>query len=98
MVGSDDNRRRDEYSPISVKCQKGQRAEDMEVSFDATAGQVNQQRGHQHLRGCDYIARRLCTRELEGQDDRKETNRPAEEDRSPNVDMCLTGGAPPRER
>ena len=45
-------------TPVAIKRQKRQRAEDVEMRFDASAGQVNQQRAHQHLRDGDRVARR----------------------------------------
>ena len=46
-----------EHAPIAVKSQKGQRAENVEVRFEATARNVHQQAGHQHLSDGDGVTR-----------------------------------------
>ena len=62
VIERDDDRRRDEHPPVAVEREERQRAEDVEVRFDAAAGQVDEQRAHQHLRDGDGVARRRAAR------------------------------------
>ena len=58
VIERHDDRRRDQDAPVAIERQERQRAEDVEVRFDAAAGEVDQQRAHQHLRDGDRVARR----------------------------------------
>ena len=57
MIGRDDEGGGNQHVPILVKRQKGQRAEDMKVGFDSAARQVDEERGPQHLRDGNDMAR-----------------------------------------
>ena len=43
MIGRDDDRRGNHDSPVAIKCEKGERSEDMKVRFDAAAAEMNEQ-------------------------------------------------------
>ncbi len=43
--------------PVAIEREAGQRAEDVEVRFDAAAGDVDQQGANQHLADADDVAR-----------------------------------------
>ena len=58
MIQRDDDRGRNQHPPIPVEGQERERAEDMEVRFDASARQVNQERAHQHLSDRNDVAGR----------------------------------------
>ena len=51
MIGRNDDGGGNQHAPILVERQEGQRAEDVKVGFDSSAGQVDEKRGPQHL--CD---------------------------------------------
>jgi len=63
MIASDDDARRDQDAPIAVESKEGERAENMEMSFDSTAGQVNQQTAHKHLSDANDVARDCLARQ-----------------------------------
>src|SRR6266498_3211162 len=49
MVGRHHDRRRNEHPPVSIESQKRERTEHVKVCFDASASQMNEQCGPQHL-------------------------------------------------
>src|SRR5207249_1031168 len=55
MVHRDYRRGRDQHPPVAVKGQEGQGAEDVEMTLDAAAGQVNEQGSEEHLAGGDAM-------------------------------------------
>jgi len=55
MIGGHDQRGRTEHLPVAVEGQKRQRAEDVKVCFDASTGQMDEQRRGEH-----HTVRRLC--------------------------------------
>ena len=57
VIERDDDGGRNQHAPVAIEREEGERAEDVEVRFDAAAGQVDQQRAHQHLRHGDDVAR-----------------------------------------
>src|SRR5207248_10955096 len=57
MIKSDDDSRWDEYPPIPIKGEKGQRAKDMEMGFDSATSDMDEQRGGKHLRYSNDMAR-----------------------------------------
>ena len=56
MVHNDHQRGGDQHLPIAVEGQNRQRAEHVKMRFDAPAGQMNQQGGHEHLPDGDGMA------------------------------------------
>src|SRR5262249_55081438 len=56
VIEGDDQRGGDKDSPVAVEGQKSQRAKDVEVGFDPTAGQVIEQGRGEHLAGGDDVA------------------------------------------
>src|SRR5260370_39493868 len=98
MVGSDDNSRRTEHSPVSIKRQERERAKDMEVGFNAASGEVNQQGRHKHLSSCNHIAGADCSWLGNSKNDREETNCSTEKDCGPYVNVSLVGSTLARPR
>ena len=62
VVERDHDRGRNQHAPVAIEREEGERSEDVEVRLDATAGQVDEQRAHQHLRDGDGVARRQLDR------------------------------------
>ena len=89
---------RNQDAPVAIEREEGQRSEDMEVSLDAPAGQMDEQGAHQHLGDGDRIARRRPARSNERQQGREQTDRAAHDDRGPDVHMRTTDGTGPGER
>ena len=98
VVGGDDDRGRDEHAPLAVERQEDERGEDVEVRLDASAGEVNQQRRHQHLAGRDRIARDRPPRPQQRQRHRRQGDERADPDRRPDVQVRLADRAGPRPR
>src|SRR3954452_18438941 len=84
MVQSYNDGRWDQHLPIAIKEEKGERAEDMKVSFDATAGEMNQETGEKHLRDRDGVSRDGGTGSQEGQRNGESGNCGAEENGRPD--------------
>ena len=63
VIERDDDGGRNQDAPVTIESEERQRAEDVEVRLDAAAGQVDQQRAHQHLRDGDDVARRHARRD-----------------------------------
>ena len=90
MVGRDHDGGGQQHAPVAVERQEGQRAEDVEVSLDAAAREVNQQRSHEHLSNADDVAGEDLARPKERQDDRQADDRGPQEEGSPHVQVRLT--------
>ena len=56
MVRRHDHAGGDEHAPVAVKRQERQRAEDVEMHLQASAREVDEQRGGKHLPGGDGVA------------------------------------------
>ena len=97
VIERDDDGGRNEDTPVAVDREEGKRAEDVEMRFDAAAGQVNQQRAHQHLRDGNRVARRGLTRTEHAEHRREQTDRAAQKHRSPDVHVRAAGDAVPGE-
>ena len=89
MIHDDHRGSRDEHAPVAVKRQEGQGAEDVKMGFDAAAGQVDQQRPHEHLGDGDELPRRQTPRPEKRQPDRQADNDAAEEQGRPDVGVNL---------
>ena len=98
VIERDDDRGGQQHAPVAVKREKCQRPEDVKVRFEAAAGQVNQERAHEHLRHGDRVARRCFARAQQAEQRREETNPAAEKDGGPDVDVRAADRAVPRER
>ena len=58
-VDGDNRRSRHHDPPVAIACQQGERTEDVEVRFNTSAAQVNQQCSDRHLAdGCDVSRER----------------------------------------
>ena len=57
VIQRDDDGRRNQHAPVAIEREKRERAEHVEVRFDAAAGEMDQQRAHQHLRRRNRVAR-----------------------------------------
>ena len=56
VIEGDDNRGGNQDPPVAIEREERQRPEHMEMRLDASAGQVDEQRAHQHLRNGYHIA------------------------------------------
>ena len=70
----------------------------MKVGLDASAGQMDEQRAHQHLRNGDDVARRRHARPEQSEERRKQADDAAEDDRRPHVQVGPADGSIPRQR
>ena len=95
MVEGDDGRGRDQDAPVAVEGQEGQGAEDVEVGLDPPPAEVDQQRTHEHLPGRDDVSGDDLARPGQGQGHRQGGDRPAQQQRRPDVDMDLAGSPRP---
>ena len=98
VVERDDHRRRNQHAPVAVEREERERSEDMKVGLDSSAGQVNEQRAHQHLRDGDRVARRGLARSQNGEERREHADEAAEHDGRPDVQVDRADGAGPRQR
>ena len=98
MVGGDEQSRGHEDLPVAVEGEEGEGAEDVEVRLDAPPGQVDQQRGHDHLPGRNGVAREDPARPPDREADRNERRRATEKDGRPHVDVRAARGAHPGQR
>ena len=89
VIQRHDDGGRNQHAPVAIEGEERQRAEDVKMRFDAAAGQVDQQRAHQHLRDGDRVARRRQARP-EHAEQRGEQADDAAERRSPprRADAC----------
>jgi hypothetical protein len=98
VVGGHDDRGGDEDAPIAVEGQKRERSEHVEVGFDAAAGQVNEQRAHQHLRDGHRVPGERVTRPNQRKARWKDADDSAEDEGGPDVYVDLARRPDPRER
>ena len=98
MIERDHHRRRDQHPPVAIEREERERSEDVKVGLDASAGQVDEQRAHQHLRDGDGVARRGLARPQDGEQRREQADEAAEHDRRPDVQVDAADGARPRQR
>ncbi len=98
VIERDHDGGRDEDAPVAIKRQERQRAEHVEMRFDAAAGQEDEQRAHQHLRGGDNVACGEQARTKICEQRGKHADGAAEEHRRPDVDVRLARRAVPGER
>ena len=98
VIQGDDDGRGNQHAPVPVERQKRQRAEDVEMRFDAAAGEMDQQRAHQHLSGRNRVARGRQARPQQREERRKQTDEAAEHDGGPHVKVRAAGRARPGER
>ena len=87
-----------QHLPVTIESQERQRAKDVEVRLDAAAGQVNQQRAHQHLRDGDDVARRPLAGTEPSEQGGEDADNAAEDDRGPDERMGAALGARPGQR
>ena len=92
MVERDDDRRRNEHAPVAVEREERERAEDVEVRFDAAAGQMDQQRAHQHLRHGHGVPRRREARAEQREQRRRKADDAADDDGGPHVQVRAADG------
>jgi hypothetical protein len=55
VIQSHDDRRGNQDTPVAVEGQEGERSEHVEMRLDAPAGEMDQQRTHQHLGHGDHV-------------------------------------------
>ncbi len=96
MVESHHDGRDHEHSRIPIEREQRQRTEHMKVRFEASPRQMNEQRPHQHLRNGDRLPRHQLSGHHPRQRDRQADDRPAENQRGPNMNVDLTRSADPR--
>ncbi len=89
VIQCDHHGSRDHHAPVPVERQKGQRAEDVKMHFDAAAAQVDQQRPHEHLGNRDDLSGRPPARSEQCQPDRQADNQAPQEQRHPDVQVGL---------
>ena len=85
VIERDDDGGRNQHPPVAIEREERERAEDVEVRLDAAAGQVDQQRAHQHLRDGDDVARRQLAGAEPAEQRRENADDAAEDDRGPHV-------------
>ena len=73
VIQRDDDRGRNQDPPVPVERQERERTKYVEVRFDAAAGEVDQERTHQHLRDGDDVPRRRQAGSKQAQE-RRETD------------------------
>ena len=98
VIQRDDDGGGNQHAPVAIEREERQRAEDVEVRFDAAAGEVDEQRAHQHLRRRNRVARGRQARPEQAEQRRKQTDEAAEDDRGPHVKVRAAGRARPGER
>ena len=98
MVERHHDRRRQKHPPIAIKGKDHQRPKDMEVRFDPSTRQRNEQSGHQHLRHRDHVPGGEAAGPDSRHPDREKTDRAADEDRRPDMNVDLAGSAIPSAR
>ncbi len=58
VIERDHHRCRNQDAPVAIEGEERERSEDVKVRLDASAGQVDEQRAHQHLRDGNRVAGR----------------------------------------
>ncbi len=87
MIRGNHERRGHEHAPVAVEGEKGQRAEHMEMCFEASAGEMDQEHGGQHLADGDDVARGGPAGPQQRQRHGIDGDGAAESDRQPDVQM-----------
>ena len=98
VIQGDDDGGRNQHPPVAIEGEKGERPEDVKMGFDASAGEVDEQRAHQHLRDGDGVARRGLARSKQPQESGNRLIDAADDDRRPDVQMRATDGTGPGKR
>ena len=98
VVERDHHRRWNQHAPVAVEREERERPEDMKVGLDSSAGQVNEQCAHQHLRDGDRVAREGLTRPQHGEQGWKQGDQAAEHDGRPDVQVDGADGTGPCQR
>ncbi len=98
MVERHDDGRGNEHSPIPIERENDQRTEDMEMRFDSSARQRDQQSRHEHLGDGDDVAVDGRAGPNARHPNRKDTDGAAQEDGPPDVDVDLARLALPGQR
>ena len=98
MVDGHDRRRGNQHPPVAIERQHRQRTEHVKMRFDAAAGEVNQERAHQHLGDGNRVSGERGARSEQRKGGRKQTDEAAEDQRRPDVDVDLAVGAGPGAR
>src|SRR5712671_7445985 len=65
------------------------------MSFDAAAGQMNEESGHQHLSNGNHVSGQHLARSPHRERDREDGDDAAQEDGCPNVNVDMANGASP---
>ena len=87
VIQRDDDRGRDQHSPVAIEREEGERAEDVKVRLDPSSGQVDQERAHQHLGDGDDVARRRQARPEDAEQRREQADHAAHDERGPHVQV-----------
>ncbi len=96
VIGRDDGGGGDENAPITIKCKKGEGAEDLEMHFNAPVAKVYEEAGDEHLRDRDGVACQDFGGECEGEINGQGDDGGTEEYRGIDVRMDVADGAAPR--
>src|SRR5882672_8819956 len=95
MINGHDHGGCGKHSPVAIAGQKRKGAEDMEMRFDPSAGQMNQQTGKADLADGHRLASHRLAWQPPDQDHGKETACSAQQDGSIDVRMRRTDGSAP---
>ena len=98
VIQGDDDGGRDENFPVAIEGQKGERAKDVKVGFDASAGEVDEQRAHQHLGDGDRVTRRRLAGPKPPQESGEQADRAADDDGRPDMEMRAADRTGPGKR
>ncbi len=98
VIEGNDDRGGNEHAPVAVERQKRERAKHVKVRFNAAAGQVNQERAHQHLGDRDHVARRGDAGPQQTEQRGKQADESAKQHRRPDVQMGPADRALPGKR
>ncbi len=85
VLGSRHDGGRDEDLPVAVEGQEGKRPEVVEVRLDASAGELDEQAGEEHLGHGNAVARAGMIGAPATESDRHRSDEPAEEERDRHV-------------
>ena len=98
VIEDDRDRRGDQHAAVAIEREAGQRAEHVEVRFDAAAGDVDQQGADQHLADADDVPRGERAAAEPDHQDRRDGDGRAEHQRGDDVRMeaALAAGVRPR--
>jgi hypothetical protein len=98
VIEDDGDRRGDQHAGIAIEREAGERAEDVEMRFDAAAGDVDQQGADQHLADADDVPRGEGAAAEPDHQDRREGDGRTEHQRGDDVRMEAALGAGVRPR